>query len=80
MGKPGAQEREEREARDRVVRCASLDRGKMGPVRTKEFSFAPQYLGKDLVFFFNLEKQLLKKKNSYDQLVYVLNYTLKQIL
>ena len=64
MGKPGAQEREEWEARDRVVRYVSLDRGKMGPVMTKEFSFAPWYLGRDLFFFFNLGKQLFKKKTT----------------
>ena len=64
MGKPGAQEREEWEARDRVVRYASLDRGKMGPVRTEEFSLAPWYLGRDLFFFFNLGKQLLKKNKT----------------
>ena len=74
MGKPGAQERGEWEARDRAVRYTSLNRGKMGPVTTKEFSFAPQSLGRDLFFFFNLGKQLQKKKNNnYD-------HTLKHIL
>jgi len=46
------------------VRYVSLDRGKMGPVMTKEFSFAPWYLGRDLFFFFNLGKQLFKKKTT----------------